>query len=64
MADVEGPQEPRQRHVQSFEDPHYHDEDEAPPPVDDPESRPLTRPPARGKPSRRIPPPPRRFYEE
>jgi len=45
-----------------FEDPHYHDDEEAVP-FDDGQLR-AVRPPAGRKPARRIPPPKRRFYEE
>jgi hypothetical protein len=44
-----------------FEDPHYHDDEEAVP-LDNTQPR-AVRPPSR-KPARRIPPPKRRFYEE
>ncbi|HVS38634.1 MAG TPA: hypothetical protein VMS17_23965 [Gemmataceae bacterium] len=60
------PEESRQRHVRTFEDPHYHDEDDIPPPADDAEVHAPagSRRPLAGKPSRRIPPPPRRFSED
>ena len=61
------PDKPIQRHVQSYEDPHYHDEDEAIPPDGDGEGRPIRRPirrPIPGKLSRRSPSPPRRFHED
>jgi hypothetical protein len=58
------PDESRQRHILSDEDPHYHDEDDMAPPDEDGEYRPSVRPPARGKSPRRPPPPPRRYYED
>lgn len=47
----------RERASKEYEDPHYHDEDEALPPEDGPAHRPLRR----GKPARKLPP--RRRYE-
>jgi hypothetical protein len=54
------PETPKQRLVNEYEDPHYHDEDEAAL-VEDPEQHGDTKPPPRRKPVYR---PRRRFYEE
>lgn len=54
--------EARPRRHQEYEDPHFHDEDE-PVPVDDLEP-PGPRPPRRGKPQRRLPPPRRRYHDD
>jgi hypothetical protein len=55
------PSEPRPRHAQEFEDPHFHDEDESVP-ADDVEPH-AGQPLARRRALRR-PPPRRRYYEE
>jgi hypothetical protein len=58
MAETENtPELPRQRHVQEFEDPHYHDDDEGPVEED---TRPKTSRPQR----RKLPPPRRRFEDD
>ena len=63
---VHHPEEGLQRRVLLDEDPHYHDDDDVPPPVEDAELHAPagSRRPLAGKPARRIPPPPRRFYED
>jgi hypothetical protein len=60
----ETPLEARPRLDLEYEDPHYHDEDEAAP-AEDREQH-STRPAVSGprKPARRLPPPPRRFHED
>jgi hypothetical protein len=60
MADTDPtPQPPQQRHVETYEDPHYHDDDELP--ASDDEGRPKpARPPGR----RKVPLPRRRRYED
>lgn len=62
MAD--SPETPHEikRFDKEYEDPHYHDEDDAVPPDD---SQPRTAHlPSHRKPLRRIPPPKRRFLED
>ena len=57
---VETPKEPKPRPQREYDDPHFHDEEELVP-ADDVEHR-GTRPPARRKTVRRLPP--RRRYDE
>jgi hypothetical protein len=58
MAELDdNPEMPRQPHVQEFEDPHYHDDDDGPTEED---PRPKTPRPQ----TRRKPPPPRRFEDD
>jgi hypothetical protein len=59
MGDTSDTPEPQtQRHVQEYEDPHYHDDDEVPAPEDGrpQKPRPTTRP--------KLPPRPRRYEED
>jgi hypothetical protein len=60
----DAPQEPHGQpvaHRPEYEDPHYHDDDELPGDDDQPAGH---RPIKPRKPSRRIPPPRRRHYED
>ena len=56
------PDPPRSRPHHEYEDPHFHDED-LEIQQDDTGHRP-NQPPARRKPTRRVPPPRRRHYED
>ena len=62
MAELPAPADRPHRHTELFEDNPFHDEEEValPPADDDAPSRPR-QPPC---PSRKLPPPPRRFPEE
>ena len=64
MAELPEPQGAPRRPSKEYEDPHFHDEDEvaAPPPDESP--RPPSPSQPRTAPARKLPPRPRRFYED
>ena len=63
MAEAPGPDGTPRRPVKEYEDYHFHDEEEvAPPPADDTQMHAPTATPAPRP--RKLPPPPRRFYED
>jgi hypothetical protein len=55
------PHEPRPRPHEELEDPHFHDEDLE---IQYDEARPAGKPPTKPKPPRKLPPMPRRHYED
>src|SRR5262245_44869138 len=62
MPEAPKPQDAPRRHGSEYEDNHYHDDDEvAQPPADEDA---LSRPRQPPRPTRKLPPPPRRFVED
>ncbi len=64
MAEAPHPEGAPRRPAREYEDPHFHDDDEvAQPPAEDGQ-RPVITPRPASRPSRKLPPPKRRFHED
>jgi hypothetical protein len=64
MAEAPEPQGTPRRPFKEYEDAHFHDDDEVPPPSVEDHPRPAGAPQQPHRPTRKLPPRPRRFDED